>query len=160
MKQILLLLISVTGFAQSMSLTENITIGQNCGNGQTTELTVNGDLNLNGYTITLRNVFLTVTGNLNGSGEITRCGNFDHSSICVTGSIQNGVNTNGIRCNTLGTNEFELSSETIGLLYKVYDLIGREVQSGKVDVYFYRDLPKVGVIIVKVDGYVAFKTFR
>lgn len=51
-------------------------------------------------------------------------------------------------------------NETIGLLYKVYDLIGREVQSGKVDVYFYRDLPKVGVMIVKVNGYVAFKQFR
>lgn len=160
MKQILLLLISVTGFAQStLNLTENISIGTNCGNGQTTYVTYD-EVTLNDFTITLRNVDFKVTGNVNGPGEITRCGNFDHSSICVIGSIQNGVNTNGIRCNTLGANEFELSSETIGLLYKVYDLIGREVQSWKVDVYFYRDLPKVGVIIVKVDGYVAFKTFR
>jgi hypothetical protein len=53
-------------FAQSVSLTNDVTWGNNCGNGNTLAVTVNGDLNLNGRTLTLKNVNLIVTGKLNG----------------------------------------------------------------------------------------------
>lgn len=59
----------------------------NCGNGNTQTIIINGDLNLNGKTLELRNVELIVYGNLNGGGTITTCSS--NSTYCVRGAIQN-----------------------------------------------------------------------
>lgn len=165
MKKLLLILtvlISTTGFSQSLSLTEDTTLplqGGNCGNGQTTNFTYE-DVNLNNYVLTLRNVNLQITRNLNGSGEIIRCGNFDHSSVCVAGVIQNSPNLNGLTCNTLALPKFAITPRTIGLKYRVFDMLSREIDNGKVTEDFYRDLPESGFIIVVVEGYEPFKKFR
>ena len=45
-----------------------------------------GDLNLNGFTLTIKNIQLTVTGNLNGGGTVKTQG--AHGSICVI-TVQN-----------------------------------------------------------------------
>ncbi len=159
MKQILLLLISVTGFSQTLTLTENITLGHDCGNGNHQVFTYQ-DVNLNGYNIDLRNATLKVLRNLNGSGSITKCGNQNNSFVCVNGAIQNNPNLNGLTCNSLSNEKFELSDKTIGLNYTVYDLMGREVKSGKVDNSFYLTFPEIGFMIVKVENYKAFKTYK
>ncbi|MBE9575184.1 T9SS sorting signal type C domain-containing protein [Flavobacterium proteolyticum] len=59
----------------------------NCGNGASQTIIINGDLNLNGRTLELRNVNLIVYGNLNGSGSIITCST--NSTYCVRGAIQN-----------------------------------------------------------------------
>ena len=59
----------------------------NCGNGDTTTITITGDLNLSGRTLELRNVNLIILGNLNGSGTISSCTN--NSTLCIRGVIQN-----------------------------------------------------------------------
>lgn len=92
MKKITLLLLFIFPtlfFAQSVSLTNDVTWGSNCGNGNTLAVTINGDLNLNGRTLTLRNVNLIVTGNLNGGGKILNDCNNNPSTYCVRGAIQN-----------------------------------------------------------------------
>lgn len=92
MKKITLLLLFIFPtlfFAQSVSLTNDVTWGSNCGNGNTLAVTINGDLNLNGRTLTLRNVNLIVTGNLNGGGRILNDCNNNPSTYCVRGAIQN-----------------------------------------------------------------------
>ena len=45
-----------------------------------------GDVNLNGYTLTVKNVTLVVTGNLNGGGSVVTKAD---GVICVEGSVQN-----------------------------------------------------------------------
>lgn len=92
MKKITLLLLFIFPtlfFAQSVSLTNDVTWGSNCGNGNTLAVTINGDLNLNGRTLTLRNVNLIVTGNLNGGGRILNDCNNNPSTYCVRGAVQN-----------------------------------------------------------------------
>lgn len=65
----------------------------NCGNnGSIQTIIINGDLNLNGRTLNLRNIELIVYGNLNGGGRIDKCS--DNSSLCVRGAIQNSPNIN------------------------------------------------------------------
>lgn len=92
MKKITLLLLVIFPalfFAQSVALTNDVTWGNNCGNGNTQTITINGDLNLNGKTLTLKNVSLIVTGNLNGGGEIKNGCNNNPSTYCVRGAVQN-----------------------------------------------------------------------
>mgnify|MGYP006961050361 CR=1 FL=1 len=96
MKKITLLLLVIFPalfFAQSVALTNDVTWGNNCGNGNTQTITINGDLNLNGKTLTLKNVSLIVTGNLNGGGKIKNDCNNNVSTFCVKGAIQNKPNT-------------------------------------------------------------------
>ena len=64
----------------------------NCGNGDTTTITITGDLNLSGRTLELRNVNLIVLGNLNGSGTISSCTN--NSTLCIRGVVQNNPTLN------------------------------------------------------------------
>jgi len=92
MKKITLLLLIIFPalfFAQTISLTNDVTWGSNCGNGNTLAVTINGDLNLNGKTLTLKNVNLIVTGNLNGGGKILNDCNNNPSTYCVKGAVQN-----------------------------------------------------------------------
>lgn len=82
-------------FNGSYSLTSNTSFptafsglgNGNCGNGVTQTIIINGDLNLNGRTLELRNVNLIVYGNLNGGGSIITCTN--NSTYCVRGAVQN-----------------------------------------------------------------------
>ena len=67
----------------------------NCGNGATQTIIINGDLNLNGKTLELRNVELIVYGNLNGGGSIITCSTL--STYCVRGAIQNTPSINVTR---------------------------------------------------------------
>lgn len=67
----------------------------NCGNGNTQTIIINGDLNLNGKTLELRNVELIVYGNLNGGGTITTCSS--NSTYCVRGAIQNNPTLSATR---------------------------------------------------------------
>lgn len=92
MKKITLLLLvffPALFFAQSVSLTNNVTWGNNCGNGNTQTIIIDGDLNLNGKNLTLKNVSLIVTGNLNGGGKILNHCNNNPSTYCVRGAVQN-----------------------------------------------------------------------
>ncbi|RAK20121.1 hypothetical protein B0I03_10810 [Flavobacterium aquaticum] len=85
-------------FNGSYSLTNNTSFPNafsglgngNCGNGNTQTIIINGDLNLNGRILNLRNVNLIVYGNLNGGGSITTC--TANSTYCVRGAIQNNPN--------------------------------------------------------------------
>lgn len=163
MKRILLLAFFAIGAnAQSVSLTANTTYGTNCGQGQPQEIrNIAGDLNLNGFTLTLKNTRLTIQGNLNGSGSIVACGNPNQSqsNVCVNGSVQNNPNLNGLNCNALSLETFELDQSVYGLNYKVYDVKGKFIKSGVVDQFFYIYMPKDMVIIIEVENYKAFKMF-
>lgn len=160
---LLLLVVSVNSFAQSISLTASMSIGSNCGNNESqNEYIINGDLNLNGFTLTLRNIDLVVKGNINGGGSIDFCGNPNKpsSSVCVSGSIQNNVNLNGLTCRTLSNESFTFTSENNGLKYDVLDLQGRILQSGITNDTTYYDLPKEIVLIFRVEGFKAFKIYK
>ncbi|MFY8098225.1 MAG: hypothetical protein ACOVMH_10450 [Flavobacterium sp.] len=93
MKKIVLFLFFIFSsflFSQTVSLSSNTTWGSNCGNGHApTTITINGDLNLNGRTLTLKNVNLIVNGNLNGGGSIDNGCSNNPSTYCVRGNIQN-----------------------------------------------------------------------
>ena len=56
-------------------------------------LKVAGDLNLNGYTLTVACGSVTVSGNFNGGGTLIRCG-----ALAVTGATQNNPTTI-LQCN-------------------------------------------------------------
>lgn len=155
MKTILLLLISSIGFTQNLSLTNDISLGQNCGNGQHQKFTYN-DVNLNGFTITLRNATLIVNNNLNGSGAIDKCGNQNNSFICVSGSIQNNPNLNGLTCQNLDVPEFELSANNYGIMYSIFNLLGQKISQGFTNKNMFDGLPK-DVFILKVEGFKAKK---
>lgn len=122
--------------AQSVSLVGNETWGQNCSSSQQpVEAIVYGDLNLNNFRLRLKNVQLTVTGNLNGGGEIVSCGS---STICVQGSVQNNPTLDEdlqFSCSTLSVDTFEkeppvhlkngvLSTEN-HTIDKIYSMEGR-----------------------------------
>lgn len=157
MKTLLLLLITTSGFAQSsLTLTQNTTLGQNCGNGRVTDA-VYRDVNLNGFNLELRNVNLQVTGDLNGPGQITRCGNYDHSNLCVAGGIQNNVNTGGLTCSTLSTDEFVFTPDNYGRDYTIFTLTGQQVAKGKTNEEMFKNLPVGVVLILKVEGFVGKK---
>jgi len=160
MKTLLLLLITTVSFGQNLSLTGNITLplqGGNCGNGATTEITYQ-DVNLNGFTITLRNVKLNVLGNLNGGGEIKQCGNQSNSTVCVSGAIQNNPNLNGLSCAVLGSEEFEFNK--YGHKFEVYDIFGRLLLNGVTNESTYYDLPINQPLIMKVEGFEVKKIIK
>ena len=133
MKQILLLALFALGAnAQNLSLTGNMTLGQNCGQGQPIQTLIYQDVNLNGYNLELRNVRLQILNNLNGSGSITTCGNPNqtNSSVRVSGNIQNSPNLNGLTC-TLGSEKFDFTSDKYyGYSFKVYSIDGKLIQEG------------------------------
>lgn len=141
-------------------MTHNISLGQNCSSSQEPELfeTIQ-DVNLNGYTITLRNSILKINGNLNGGGRIEVCGN-SNSFICLTGSIQNNIVLQGItivNCSVLSTDTFEYVNEIPkNLNYAVYNILGKEVSKGNTNSL---DLPKNIIFILKVEGYQAKKMY-
>lgn len=144
MKNILLILFTNIALAQTVSLTQNASYGSNCSNSQSpTVITINGDLNLNGFTLNLRNTSLTVLGNLNGGGIITHCGN---STICVNALIQNNPNLNGLSC-TLYLEEYQFTRE-----YTIYDLKGIPIKKGTTDKNMYKDLPKNEILVLKIKG--------
>lgn len=151
MKTILLLLISSISFAQNLSLTSNISLGQNCGNGQHQTFTYN-DVNLNCYTIDLRDATLNVLNNLNGDGSITKCGNQNNSFVCVTGAIQNNVNLNGITCQSLDVPEFDLIPENYGSIYTMWNLLGQRLKQGITNKQMFEGLENQ-IVILKVEGF-------
>ena len=51
------------------------------------QLMTTSDLNLNGHTLTLKNIKLTVSNNLNGGGTVKTQG--AKGAICVVGAVQN-----------------------------------------------------------------------
>ena len=67
----------------------------------------NGDVNLNGYKLTLKNVTLVVRGNLNGGGTVVTNG--AKGSICVNGNTQNNPDMSRatVGCGTLSEDEIE-----------------------------------------------------
>jgi hypothetical protein len=162
MKTILLLLITTVSFGQNLSLTGNITLplqGGNCGNGPTTELTYQ-DINLNGYTITLRNVKLIATANLNGPGEIKQCGNQSNSTVCVSGAMQNNPNLNGLSCAVLGEQEFEFIQKNYGKKFEVKNILSQTLQIGVTDEYTYSNLPYQQLLFVFVEGFEVKKIIK
>jgi hypothetical protein len=66
-----------------------------------------GDLNLNGYTLRLVNIKLTVVGNMNGNGTGggSTVSSLGTSKVCVQGSIQNNpyYNKNDFTCESLSS---------------------------------------------------------
>lgn len=161
MKTIALLLLAFTGYAQNLSLTHDMSIGQNCGQGQPAQTITYQEVNLNGYTLTLRNVNLVITGNLNGPGKIESCGNPNqtNSTLCVNGFIQNGAITMGLNC-TLSEPIFEFTNNYCGINYIVYDISGKELLRGVTDESTYNNLPKHQVLIFKPENYKAIKLFK
>lgn len=68
------------------------------------------DVNLNGKKLTLKNVTLVVTGNLNGGGTVVTKGN---GVICVEGNIQNNPNLSNatVGCDTMSNDELTIIEE-------------------------------------------------
>lgn len=80
------------------------------GQGSSSDYITTGDLNLNGYTLRLVNIKLTVVGNMNGNGtgggsQVSTLGT---SKVCVQGSIQNNpyYNDNDFTCESLSSGGF------------------------------------------------------
>lgn len=166
MKKIILgaiLLFSIVSFGQTqnLSLTSHMFLGDNCGQDQPTTTITYQDVNLNGFTLTLRNVNLIVTHNLNGDGEIKNCGNPNQitSSVCVQGAIQNNPNLNGLSCSTLSTPEFDFTKD-YGHKFKVYDISGKLLVEGITDESTFSGLPKNKLLIVKVESFKGFKLYN
>lgn len=82
-------------------MTGNVTL--NPSDATNGEIQTTGDANLNGFELKVVNIKLTVNGNLNGGGRVKTQG--ANGAICVTGSIQNNPNTQGVifSCGTLST---------------------------------------------------------
>lgn len=156
MKKLLLLLLANFAFGQSVSLTENVTYGHDCSVVNTTTVTINGDLNLNGKTLNLRNVNLIILNNLNGGGTITYCGN---STLCVRGRIQNNPVLNGLNCNTLSTEEFNFSKD-FGFKFKVFNILGEVILEGFTSENLFEKLPYDTLILLKVEGFQTIKLIK
>lgn len=172
MKKFLLLFLmlgSLTLTAQTTidlsGMTEDVTLGQNCSASQTPqEYVTTGDVNLNGFELDLRNVNLTVNGNINGGGEIEACG---QSTICYTGAIQNNPefdDITAVSCSTLSNPEFTTEdrfsfdnrTKTVTIknskFIKVFDMNGREVLSTKEETLNFSTLSD-GLYIFKSDKF-------
>ena len=80
-------------------MTGNVTL--NPSDATNGEIQTTGDANLNGFELKVVNIKLTINGNLNGGGRVRTQG--ANAAICVTGSIQNNPNTQGVvfSCGTL-----------------------------------------------------------
>lgn len=89
----LLLLVAVlTMTAQTQTvdlsgLTDDMQLGSNCGQDPEVFIT-SGDMNLNGFTLTLKNVTLDVMGNFNGEGTIENSCSQNCSMIYIQGVDQ------------------------------------------------------------------------
>lgn len=70
-----------------------------------------GDLNLNGFTLTLTNVRLVVNGNLNGGGSVVTEGS--KGSLCVRGAVQNSpdLSNASVGCSTLSNDDLDSFEE-------------------------------------------------
>ena len=123
MKKVLLVLLAVTLFNCEDECTETATMVSQRNarvatptidlSGMTGDLTLNpsdavdhelrttGDLNLNGFKLTLKNIKLTVSNNLNGGGTVKTQGS--KGAICVIGATQNNPNLSqaNVSCETL-----------------------------------------------------------
>ena len=170
MKRLLLVLAlvsTVLTFGQTSidlsGMTEDLRLGQNCSASQSPqEYVTTGDLNLNGFELDLRNVNLTVTGNLNGAGKIVGCG---QAVLYVQGSIQNNPDIeDGLLGSTLSNTEFTTKDSfsfngitkivTIknSAFIKVYDLAGRTVLSTLEDTLDFSTL-KCGIYVFASDKF-------
>lgn len=91
--------IDLSGMTSNLSLTPSDALNH--------QLNTTGDLNLNGFTLTVKNIQLTVVGNLNGGGTVKTQG--AHGAICVLGSIQNNPDLSQANqnCSTLSTNNYD-----------------------------------------------------
>ncbi len=142
----------------------DITIGQNCGNGNGVEtITYTGDLNFNGnYIISLKGVNLIINGNINGTGTINNICNNTQSSICY-----NGVNNSGnnitynnvvlIQCN-LNLPEFDLNKDE-DYFYDVYNTLQQKIYSGVTHKHMLEELPKKEILFIKIEGFKIIKTY-
>lgn len=70
-----------------------------------------GDVNLNGYKLTLDNVVLIVRGNLNGGGAVVTRG--ANGAICVNGATQNNPDLSkaNVSCPTLSDDSVDSFTE-------------------------------------------------
>lgn len=155
------ILLCSLSFGQTVSLTSNEVYGQNCGMNQPVEtIIINGDLNLNGFELTLKNVSLTVTGNINGPGAIDMCSNpnQNNSSVCVNGVIQNSPNLNGLTC-TLSIEEFNFTKD-YGYWYRVYDIQGKLLSEGVTSPNTYNELPFNQILFVKITSFKMIKIYK
>ena len=166
MKTILLLLAFTLGFtlnlnAQTEQLKQDETWGSDCTTGIAIQKTIEGNLLLKKHTLTLKNIMVEVKGNLIGDGVIIKFAENCGVSLCVRGKIVGNVNLNGITCfdDFLNNQEFEFKPENYGLNYKVYDMLGREIQKGVTSESLFHELPKNKLIILKVEKFVANKMF-
>ena len=159
MKQLFFMLLSIGAFSQTVSLTSNTTYGTNCNPNETpTEVIINGDLNLNGYTVFLKNTNLTITGNLNGAGEIKHCNSNNNSTLCVFGAIQNNPELNGLSC-YLTLPKFDIKKD-YGYKFEVFDLNGKLLYAGVSDENTMSNLPKQQFVIFIVRGYEIMKIYK
>lgn len=136
------------------NMTSNITLGQNCSSSQTPEEYVTiGNVNLNGYELNLRNVKLTIRGNLNGTGNVDHCG---QSNLVLSGTVQNNPNLNGIPTTftTLSLAEFKLQDIRSYEDVKVFDMQGKFLGNGS-------DLSTLstGIYIFIAKGYKSKKVY-
>ena len=94
-------------------MNSNVFIGSMSGDLE--EYQTTGDLNLNGYTLSLDNIKLTVVGNMNGNGQGggSQVSTLGSSVVCVQGSIQNNpyYNANDFTCDSLSGGDFSSTYE-------------------------------------------------
>ena len=162
MKTILVLLAFTLGInAQTEQLNGDETWGSDCTTGIAIQKTIEGNLLLKKHTLTLKNIMVEVKGNLIGDGSIIKFAENCGVSFCVRGKIVGNVNLNGITCadDFLNNQEFEFKAENYGLNYKVYDILGRELQKGITNENLFNELPKNKLIILKVEKFVGNKMF-
>ena len=159
-KTIILALLAIGMIAKAQTqvdlsnMTSNISLGQNCSSSQTPEEYVTtGDVNLNGKTLNLRNVKLTIRGNLNGSGSVDHCG---QSNLVLSGAVQNNPNLNGIPTTftTLSLAEFKLQDIKYYENVKVFNMQGKFLGNGS-------DLSTLstGIYIFMAKGYKSKKVY-
>lgn len=141
--------------AQNLIIDHDITLGQNCGQGQQ-EVFEYQDVNFNGnYTLTLKGATLRINGNLNGTGTIRNFCSNNSSVYCLSGNLNGNITFDGVvDCNSLSTPIFNENKNT-ELDFKIYDLSGRFLYGAKTHSYMYETLPK-GIYLVAVYGFTPF----
>ena len=141
------------------NMTQDEKIGRDC-SSRTEEYFTQGDINLNGFTLTLRNVYLTVNGSVYGEGTITGCGD---SSFCVSGNLVNNP-TVEVQCITLSVEQakanknYTYNRHTKALnipsaeFIKVYDLTGKELINRNANTVTLSN-KNPGLVIIVTDRY-------
>ena len=159
----LFLLVAMTTFGQNLIVDSNITIGQNCGQGQPQEVVTYQDINFNGvYTVNLKNVKLIITGNQNGTGIIKNQCNNAPSQICIAGNQNGSITYDGVTlvdCSLLSTPVFN-ENINVDLPYVVYDLTGRLIDSGMTNPNMLETLQSNTVYLIKVEGFELVKRVK